>query len=460
MATATRTRPERTLDVRPFRVERPYQLPLKDYFYGGGTRAVAVWHRRAGKDTTALDLTKILACQRVGLYWHMLPTLAQARKVIWDGIGKDGKRVMQSWRADQGLVVDENKADMKLGLANGSIWQLVGSDNYDSLIGSNPLGVVFSEWSVADPRAWEFIRPILAENGGWALFIYTPRGRNHGYRTYRMAKENPNWFCELLTVDDTHVISHEAIQDDREAGMPPEVVEQEYYCSFDAPLHGAIYGPQMSAAMKAKRITSVPHDRSLNVHTWWDLGRSDAMAIWFVQFAGPEIHVIDYYENRFQDLPHYAAMLARKRDEGDWVYGDHVWPHDGGAVRLGMGGEALNEQMKRLGFRVKVQPRHDVWAGILKTRAILDRCWFDEDACYRGIEALKSYHLEEDETRGRGDVMNWQFFKEKPRHDWASHGADAFRTGVMAEASPAFTGGRQFRQVAYPEDHISEMEVL
>ena len=227
---------KRELVVEPFRLERPYQLPLKDYFYGGGKRAVAVWHRRAGKDTTALDLTKILAVQRVGLYWHMLPTLAQARKVIWDGIGKDGQRVMQTWRANDGLVTNENKADMKLDLVNGSIWQLVGSDNYDSLIGSNPLGVVFSEWSVADPRAWEFIRPILAENGGWALFIYTPRGRNHGYRTYQMAKQNPNWFCELLTVDDTSAIPAEAIQDDRDAGMPPEVVEQEYWCSFDAPL--------------------------------------------------------------------------------------------------------------------------------------------------------------------------------------------------------------------------------
>jgi len=170
--------------------------------------------------------------QRVGVYWHMLPLNTQARKVVWDAIDKQGRRVI-----DQvfplPLRKSVNSTEMKIELWNGSIWQCVGSDNYNALVGSNPVGVVFSEYSLADPASWDFIRPILAENGGWALFIYTPRGKNHGYTLYNTALA-AGWFVQKLTVDDTKAVPLGVIEEERRAGMSESMIQQEFYCSFEA----------------------------------------------------------------------------------------------------------------------------------------------------------------------------------------------------------------------------------
>lgn len=211
---------------------RKYQRPLWKYLCQGGKRAVAIWHRRAGKDSLSLNWTAKAMLKRVGVYWHMLPLNTQARKVVWDAIDKKGRRVI-----DQvfplPLRKSVNSQEMKIELWNGSIWQCVGSDNYNALVGSNPVGVVFSEYSLADPAAWDFIRPILAENDGWALFIYTPRGQNHGYTLYNNAIA-AGWFAQVLTVEDTKAIDLSVIDDERRAGMPEAMIQQEFYCSFDA----------------------------------------------------------------------------------------------------------------------------------------------------------------------------------------------------------------------------------
>lgn len=209
---------------------RPYQLPLWSYLEGGGKRAVAVWHRRAGKDATALNWTVVSALQRVGLYWHLLPTYNQGRKIMWDGKTKEGRAFLEAW--PEGFIAGRNNTDMRLELKNGSLWQVVGTDNVDRLVGANPVGCVFSEYSLQDARAWDYIRPILTENGGWALFIYTPRGMNHGYTLYEMAKKNPNWFCEKLTINETKAIGEEDIQLEKDSGMSDDMINQEYYCSF------------------------------------------------------------------------------------------------------------------------------------------------------------------------------------------------------------------------------------
>lgn len=211
---------------------RKYQRDLWKYLCNGGKRAVAIWHRRAGKDSLSLNWTAKAMLNRVGVYWHMLPLNTQARKVVWDAIDKKGRRVI-----DQVFPVplrkSVNSQEMKIEFWNGSIWQCVGSDNYNALVGSNPVGVVFSEYSLADPAAWDFIRPILAENGGWALFIYTPRGQNHGYTLYNNAIA-AGWFAQVLTVEDTQAIDLSVVDEERRAGMPEAMIQQEFYCSFDA----------------------------------------------------------------------------------------------------------------------------------------------------------------------------------------------------------------------------------
>lgn len=213
---------------------RPYQQPLWDYIMGGGKRAVAVWHRRAGKDTTALHLTVRKMFERVGVYYHCFPEYNQGRKVLWNGIDHAGNRFLSAFPKE--VVKRRNNQEMTLELVNGSVWQIIGADNYDAIVGANPVGIVMSEWAISDkyPMAWDYFRPMLVENGGWALFIYTPRGMNHGAQLYQTALKNPSWFVQLLTVDDTKVIPQEAIQAERDAGMPESMIQQEFYCSFVA----------------------------------------------------------------------------------------------------------------------------------------------------------------------------------------------------------------------------------
>ena len=417
---------------------RPYQRPLWDALEGGCKRAVAVWHRRAGKDATSLHWTTCAAFERVGVYWHMLPTIAQGRKVIWDGIAKDGRRVLDAWPEE--LVAHRRNDEMKLELANGSIWQVVGSDNYNSLVGSNPVGVVFSEYTLADPAAWDFIRPILAENGGWALFIFTPRGRNHGHVLHQMAQHEPDWHCSLLTVDDTDAMPASAVDDERRAGMSEEMIRQEFYCSFEAPLFGAYYATEMLAAEKGERMGRVPHEPHALVETWWDLGIGDATAIWFVQRVGKELHAIDYYEASGEAIAHYVGVLQEKARELGYRYGAHALPHDVKAREL-ISGKTREEALRSLGIEVETVKQHRVEDRIESVRAALGRVWFDAKRCERGIEALRQYRKEYDEGRG--------VFKSRPVHDWASHGADAFGIGIMHEPASSDWAPIDYPQASY-----------
>lgn len=402
---------------------RNYQMPLWSALEGGCTRAVAVWHRRAGKDAVGVHWSTVAAMQRVGVYWHMLPTIAQGRKVVWDGITKDGRRVLDAWPDE--LVTKRRNDEMKLELVNGSIWQVVGSDNYDSLVGSNPVGVVFSEYSLADPAAWDFIRPILAENDGWAVFLYTPRGRNHGWTLYQNALKAEGWHASLLTVEDTQAFPMHMVDAERQGGMSEEMIAQEFYCSFEAPLQGAYYADGMMKVEKDNRIASVAYDPAVKVETWWDLGIGDSTAIWFAQRVGKEVHLIDYYEASGEALHHYVKVC---QDRG-YVYGDHVFPHDVKAREL-IAGKTREETLQTLGIRPVVVKDHRVDDRIEAVRNTLGRCWFDRDKCQRGIEALRQYRKE------LAPPKTWQnqetpMFKDRPVHDWASHGADAFGYGCM-----------------------------
>lgn len=406
-----------------------HQIGLWNFLEGGGKRAVAVWHRRAGKDSTSMNYTITEALENPGVYWHMLPTQKQARKVVWDGIDRHGRRMIDQC-CPKPLRVATRSQEMQIELKSGSIWQLCGSDNFDSLVGANPKGVVFSEWSLCNPKAWDYIRPILAENGGWAIFIYTARGKNHGYTMAKMAKKNPKWFYSCLTVDDTcredgsPIITQEAIQDDRDAGMSEDMIQQEYYCSFDAAIVGAYYAKEIAAAHKDKRICFVPIESSLQVHTFWDLGIGDAMTIWFVQAIGKEIRCINYYEKNGEGMAHYISYIKEFGREHNVSYGDHFAPHDIN-VRSLMTGKKRVDTARDMGIIFRVVPRVGLIAdGIEATRKIFPRVWFDETRCELGINALASYRREYDEKR---DV-----YHDKPVHDWSSNGADAFRQ--MAQA--------------------------
>ena len=363
--------------------------------------------------------------KRKGIYWHCLPKIAQARKAIWNGIDGQGRKII-----DQAFPLSirkrTNEQEMLIELKNGSIWQLVGSDNYDAMVGSNPVGIVFSEYSISNPQAWDYFRPMLAENGGWAVFIYTARGKNHGYQLYTMAKKTKEWFCELLTVNDTKrddgspVIGPEIIQQERDEGMSEEKIQQEYFCSFDAQIPGAIYSTQLSTARDDHRILSIPVDPMLEVHTAWDLGISDAMSIWFFQTIGNEIRLIHYYESHNEGMEHYIQYLQEFKSKHKIHYGQHLAPHDIEVRELSTG-KTRKSTAARMGiaFRTVQRPRAKS-EGHGAVRKIFPRLYIDDTRAEHGLNCLASYQYEWDDKKG--------VFKDQPRHDWASHGADALQT--------------------------------
>lgn len=212
-------------------VPRDYQLPLFQAMDSGIKRAILVWHRRAGKDKACWNYMIKRACERVGTYFYFLPEYSQAKKVVWDNIDNDGFRMID--HIPKELVAATNATDLKITLVNGSVIQLMGADNFSkSGVGTNPIGVVMSEYSINNPEVWGFLRPILKVNGGWAIFNFTPRGQNHAYQLLKMAEENDDWFTQILTVDDTGVLSPEDIEDERKEGMSQAMIDQEYYAKF------------------------------------------------------------------------------------------------------------------------------------------------------------------------------------------------------------------------------------
>ncbi len=404
--------------------QRDYQIPLWSYLEGGGKRAVAIWHRRAGKDITALNWTICSIAERPGLYWHLLPTYNQGRKIIWDGISKEGVPFLDAWPHD--LIKSVNNTDMKLETVNRGLWQVVGTDFVDRLVGPNPIGCVFSEYSLQDPQAWDLIRPILAENKGWAIFIYTPRGKNHGYELYNLAvslqQSGSGWFAQLLTVNDTGVLTQEDINAERMAGMSDELIQQEFYCSFDAGMVGAYYTAQLAKARLEGRICRVPVLDTVPVDTYWDLGVDDSMSIWFAQDVGREIHLIDYLEDSGEGLPYYAKKLA---DKG-YLYGRHVGPHDIKVREIGTG-KSRRETARSLGINFDVAKKPSTKEDSIEAvRNIFGQCVFDSERCARGIDALENFKKEYNQKR--------KIFLSTPVHDWSSHGASAFETLAMSHS--------------------------
>lgn len=405
---------------------RPYQRPLWEAMERGCKRAVAVWHRRAGKDDVCLHWAATAAMQRIGTYWHMLPLANQARKAIWDAVNPHtGKR-----RIDEAfpLAIRETtrEQEMFIRFKNGSTWQVIGSDNYDSIVGSPPVGVVFSEWALADPRAWAYLRPILAENGGWAFFIYTPRGKGHGYSTLKTAQAESGWFAHILTADDTSVFKKETLEAERrqlirEFGQTygEALYDQEYFVSFDAAILGAYWGREMAAAEKEGRVCDLPYDESLPVYTAWDLGVDDSTAIWFFQVLHGGLHFIDHYESSGVGLDHYVDVIEKRgyRYAADWV------PHDARVKEWGSGKTRV-ETMSKMGRKPRLIPDHKLMDGINAARVTLPRSRFDKTKCEWPVEALKQYRSEYDEER--------RVLKQTPLHDWTSHTADAYRYACMA----------------------------
>jgi len=358
--------------------------------------------------------------------FHILPTYSQAKKVIWDSSTNDGKRILDYIPKE--IIEAKNGQEMKIRFTNGSMYQLIGSDNIDSLVGSNPKIIIFSEYAIQSPAAWAYLNPILEVNKGYAIFISTPRGKNHFYDLVTKAKTNPKWFCEVLSVKDTGVLSEEdlkSIQEDN--GFSDEHMQQEYYCSFNRGIEGSYYGRIIEKSREEERICNVPYNPRSPVHTAFDLGYGDSTSITFWQEVGGELRIIDFYENHGENLAHYVKKLQEK----PYVYGTHYFPHDGGSGSL-QTGRTMQDIAWELGIKTTVLEREkDVQVGIEAVRTMLSMCYIDQTKCAYLIKCLENYHKKYNEKT--------QSYSETPYHDWTSHAADSVR--MMANARIQFGRG-------------------
>ena len=371
--------------------------------------------------------------KRVGLYWHVLPTYAQGKRIIWDGMTKDGRRFLDhfpghSTYGEPGSFVTRKRNDeMSLWFANGSKYQIIGAEDPDSLVGANPLGIIFSEFAVYDSaKIWNLMRPILVDNGGWAVFIFTPRGRNHGHKLLEIAKKSERWFCEILTARDTNIVKEEDIQAERDEGMPEFEVEQEFYCSFDAPLEGSFYGDLVRQMEADGRIMDVPWEMNIPVTTFWDLGMRESTCIWFYQYCGGQHRLIDFYFASDVGLDHYAKVIRDKQ----YIYNEHLVPHDAKVRELGViDGRSRLDSARKLGINMRVVEDIGRGDGINAVRLLLPKLWIDRKKCAKGIEALRGYVRQK--SKELEDPDGNPVYTKEPKHDWNSHPCDALRMGAV-----------------------------
>lgn len=402
---------------------RKYQSDMmKAFFRDGKKRILLVSHRRSGKDLTSFNIMWMAAIQKPGLYLYLLPVISQSATVIWKGRGSDGKKFTDNCPAE--IIAKKNESTMSITLINGSIIRVTGSDAFESLVGCNALGIVFSEFQNSDIRALELLRPIVSENGGWLIFTATPRGHNHLYELYQTNKDNPDWFVQHLTVDDTFredgtpVITAAMIDEERRGGMDENIINQEFFCSFSAAIKGAYYADEMRLVAERGRILNFNIDAFTPVHVSFDLGISDATSVCLFQVsANGDVKVIYHWEETGRELAHYAFRLEKLKSElGFKKYGHMFFPHDIKVRELGSGLTRI-EQLRKCGINPRVVGNHKVVERIQCVRAMMHKVWFHETNCKFLIRALSEY-------KGKWDEKNKT--STGPVHDSFSHAADSF----------------------------------
>lgn len=378
---------------------------------------VLVMHRRAGKTVAAVNhLIRAALLAPKTKYAYIAPTYKQAKNIAWDNV-KEYARVVP------GVLF--NESELRCDFPNGSRITLYGADNPDSLRGITLWGVIFDEYSQQPSNIWtEIISPTLSSTQGWAIWIGTPKGKNAFYRLYEDHIDSPDWYAVLLKASESGILPEEELAIQR-ANMSEDEYLQEYECSWEASIKGAYYAREMLRARNDGRITSVIHDPSLPVHTWWDLGVGDETTIVFMQNAGNEWRAIDCYSTNGQGFAHYAKVLREK----DYVYGKHFAPHDISVRMLGETAMTRLQIAKNLGIKfetrvdydkeVSIVPMLTVDDGINALRMRFSQIWFDAVKCADLVDALTHYRKKWNENNG--------IFEERPLHDWSSHYADAMR---------------------------------
>ncbi len=397
---------------------------------------VVVCHRRFGKTVFAINQMIKSAIQdlqegkKAPRYAYLAPLFKQAKTVAWDEL----KRLLYDFPD-----VKFNEAELRADFMGARI-QLYGADNPDTLRGIYLDGVILDEYAQMNPKMYsEVIRPALSDRKGWGIFIGTPKGKNEFYDIYHTAVEKKGWKRFLFKASETGILDDEELEMAQQ-DMAESEFEQEYECSWSAALRGAYYAKEMEAAYDEERIGKVPYDPSKQVITAWDLGVSDSTSIWFAQYDGKSINLIDYYENSGEGLPHYIDLLNQK----GYNYGAHIAPHDI-VVREFSTGKSRKDLAYSLGIEFQVAPKLKVMDGIDTVRTTLNRCWFNEVTCQKGIDALLQYRSSYNDKK--------KIWSQKPVHDWTSHASDSFR--YLCNTEVVFTGNDSAWSKELPKQDLS-----
>ena len=374
--------------------------------------SVIVAHRRCGKTVLCINdliYRALIDDKEDGRYAYLSPYYAQSKTIAWDYLV----------RFSQPVLAKANQSELWVELVNGARIRLFGADNPDALRGLYLDGVVLDEYADMKPSIFgSVLRPLLADRKGWATFIGTPKGHNAFWEVYNNATQDKAWYVKVLRASQTGLLEQSEL-DDAAKTMTQDQYLQEFECDFESAILGAYYGKEMRQLTDQGRIRDVEYDPLFPVHTAWDLGYSDDTAIWFFQVVHGEIRCLDYHSSNGQPVAFYAGIIQSREKERGYVYGTHWLPHDARARTLSSNRSVIEQLGDKIPLKtIKIAPNLKLQDGIQASRLALTRTWFDHK-CTDGIECLRQYQREYDEDK--------KVFRDKPRHDWTSHGADAFR---------------------------------
>ncbi len=363
----------------------------------------------------------------------MLPRANQARKALWEAINPNtGKR-----RIDDAFPREvrggQSEQEMLIRFRCGSTWQVVGSDNFNSLVGSPPVGLVFSEWPLCDPAAWAYLMPILEENGGWAIFNGTPRGKNHAYRSLMSARSRAGAFGEILSAETTGIFNTEQLARIRQELIDTygeeygiAVFEQEYLVSFEAANLGAILGRALARAEREGRIGDqhAYDPRGAPVQISSDIGRRDASTWWFWQPCVGGYRIVDHDKDSGLDAEEWCERLENRLTERGYKLGRFLLPHDARARTFAARHSAVEIFIKKFtAAKVSIVPDATVADRINAARVIMPHTAFHRGNTEKGRDGLSAWCYEYDQERRE--------FSQQPRHDWASHDGDGYSYGAI-----------------------------
>ena len=408
--------------------------------------SVIVAHRRCGKTVLCINdliYRALIEDKENGRYAYVAPYYAQSKTIAWDYLLQFSRPVMSK----------ANQSELWVELMNGARIRLFGADNPDALRGLYLDGVVLDEYADMKPSIFgAVLRPLLSDRKGWATFIGTPKGHNAFWEVYSNATQDPNWYVKVLRASQTGLLEQEEL-DDAAKTMTQDQYLQEFECDFESAILGAYYGKEMRALTDQGRIREVEYDPLFPVHTAWDLGYSDDTAIWFFQVVHGEIRCLDYHSSNGQPVAFYAGIIQNRADERGYKYGTHWLPHDARAKTLSSNRSVIEQLGDKIPLKsIKIAPNLKLQDGIQASRLALTRAWFDHK-CADGIECLRQYQREYDEDK--------KVFRDKPRHDWTSHGADAFRylSLVWKDEAKIVTADEPIRGVFVGQTDVSLNEL-